>query len=75
MSIESDDGMHTPTCDYCGDELPAEFDFHDAVQAKKDAGWRSVKDDDEWSDYCPDCYAERKGAAADFKDILPGGSR
>lgn len=59
MSIESYDGIHTPTCDYCGAELPAEFDFYDAVDAKKQAGWRSVKDDLGWSDYCDKCWLER----------------
>ena len=55
MSIERLQGTHTPTCDGCGKELETEFDFHDAVNAKKAAGWRSVKDEGVWFDYCPNC--------------------
>ena len=58
MSIEKFDGMFTPTCDNCGDYLDVEYDFYDAVNAKKLAGWRSVKESEEWFDYCPDCYNE-----------------
>lgn len=59
MSIERFDGIYTPTCDYCGKELPDEFDFYDAVDAKKRAGWHSVKDELGWSDYCDECWADR----------------
>ncbi len=60
MSIESSFGIHTPTCDGCGLELEGEFDFYDAVNAKKAAGWKSVKEDWGWQDYCPDCYNDLK---------------
>jgi len=59
MSIEKSGGTFTPTCDGCGEELDTEFEFSDAVAAKKSADWRSVKDGGEWYDYCPDCYAEQ----------------
>ena len=55
MSIERFAGFYTPTCDICGEELQAEFDFYDAVQAKKDAGWKSQKHNGEWQDVCTDC--------------------
>ncbi len=56
MSIDSFSGVHTPICDGCGEELEAEFDFYDAVSAKQAAGWKSVKQEWGWDDYCPDCY-------------------
>lgn len=55
MSIERFEDLYTPTCDRCGDELAAEFDFYDAVEAKKAAGWRSYHDEHGWEDVCPDC--------------------
>ena len=58
MSIEKIGGFYTPTCDQCGEELQTEFDFYDAVEAKKAAGWRSVKETYGWQDYCPACYEE-----------------
>ena len=58
MSIESFGGIYTPTCDVCGEELPAQFDFYDAVNAKKREGWKSRKHKGEWQDICPGCMAE-----------------
>jgi hypothetical protein len=56
MSIEKFANTFTPTCDICGEELPEEFDFYDAVDAKKRAGWKSQKDENgEWEDVCPAC--------------------
>ena len=59
MSIEkyhSDAGtIYTPACDICGETLPAEDDFYDAVQSKKDAGWVSQKVGGEWEDACIAC--------------------
>lgn len=59
MSIESNGGIHTPICDLCGEELPSEFDFYDAVDAKKREGWKSMKVDGEWQDIC--CECQRNG--------------
>ena len=47
-----------PVCDYCLDELPPEYDFYDAVDAKKAAGWHSVNQHGEWQDYCEKCWLE-----------------
>lgn len=55
MSIERFGNIYTPTCDRCGAELPGEFDFYDAVNAKKREGWKSRKTNGEWEDICPDC--------------------
>ena len=55
MSIERFGGIYTPTCDICGRELDGEFDFRDAVAAKKREDWKSRKVDGEWQDVCDDC--------------------
>lgn len=56
MSIVRDGYFFNPTCDICGEELPGEFEFADAVRAKKDAGWQSQKlPDGSWQDLCPEC--------------------
>ena len=31
--------------------------------------WRNVKCGSEWMTYCPDCYNEIHGAAADFTGV------
>jgi len=57
--IDNRNGLYIPTCDICGAELPKEFDFYAAVEAKKEAGWKSQKVNDVWEDVCPEC---QKGA-------------
>jgi len=59
MSIERFGDIYTPTCDLCGEELPGEFDFYDAVEAKKTEGWKSRKINGEWQDIC--CECQRNG--------------
>ena len=51
---------YIPVCDICGSELRPQPSFMDAVSAKKDNGWHSRKIDGEWSDFCADCWEERK---------------
>ena len=41
----------------------------DALAAVRAAGWRNVKCGSEWMTYCPDCYNEIHGAAADFTGV------
>lgn len=55
MSIQNNHGMCIPTCDICGEELPGTYDFYDAVESKKDAGWKSKKTDGKWEDICTEC--------------------
>jgi len=69
MSIEKLGAVYSPVCDHCGEELPAEFDFYDAVAAKKIAGWKSRRIGDEWEDICTDCQAEEN----DPKNIFSRG--
>lgn len=53
--------IYIPTCDMCGEQLIEQYDFDDAVEAKKDAGWRSMKIGDEWIDLCEDCKRIKRG--------------
>ncbi len=74
MSIERRGSCYVPVCDYCGDELPEEYDFYDAVGAKKAAGWRSHKDQHgEWQDACAECTAQigapSRSAKSDFEGV------
>ena len=48
---------YTPTCDICGDTLPLEYEYEDAVSAIKKAGWVTLKVNGDWENYCPDCDA------------------
>ena len=56
--IERTGNTYEAICDGCGDGLGAEFDFMDAVDSMKVAGWRqvpprgAVKD---WYHLCPSC--------------------
>jgi hypothetical protein len=51
---------YTPVCDGCGEELAPEWDFMDAVNAVKAAGWRTMRPEGvhtNWEHYCPTCAA------------------
>ena len=54
-----------PICDGCGEKLPEEYDFIDAVNAKKIADWKSIRHGDEWTDLCPECVEKCLPTAAD----------
>lgn len=71
MSIERRGPCYIPVCDCCGEELPEEYDFYDAVNAKKAAGWRSHKDlHGEWQDTCAECSIQTGGSAkSDFEGV------
>jgi rRNA maturation protein Nop10 len=60
--IEGSCGIYTLQCDICGAEANDDFfDFHDAVQHKKDEGWKSRKGKHGWEDVCPECQDEEAG--------------
>ncbi|NCB52443.1 MAG: hypothetical protein EOM54_11290 [Clostridia bacterium] len=65
MSIVRKRGMCIPTCDICGEMLQPEDSFPAAVQARREAGWKSSKNDDgDWEDACAVCRnggAEKSG--------------
>ena len=59
--IEKTDGQCRLFCDICGELANEVFDrFFDAVNYKKNNGWKSQKHRGEWEDVCPEC---REGAA------------
>jgi len=54
--ISRDSMGFTLVCDVCNTEAEETFDeFQDAVDFKKENGWRSRKAADGWQDLCPDC--------------------
>ena len=54
--IDKQSGRYHLACDVCGEEIDETFDdFYDAVQHKKDNGWKSQKVNGEWEDVCPEC--------------------
>lgn len=56
MSIIRDGSYIKLVCDVCGEEADtAFFEFNDAVHHKKENGWKSTKDNNEWIDVCPEC--------------------
>ena len=56
MAIENFEGeLYTAVCDECGEELPPEFDWNDAVIAMREEKWQSKYTDDGWINLCPDC--------------------
>lgn len=60
--IEREYGSFTLSCDICYEKAPYSFaDFYDAVDYKKENGWKSQKNDNnEWEDVCPKCAKKGK---------------
>lgn len=53
----------TPTCDCCGKQLQAEYDYWDAAASMRREGWAFVRPDTasgEWYNFCPVCKGGRK---------------
>ena len=70
--IERQGEEYILTCSYCEEEADEAFDeFWEAVEYRKENGWRSVKaKNGEWWDLCPSCnqgsiIAELKGTEPD----------
>ena len=42
-------------CDICGNKEDGFYDFNEAVEYKKENGWKSEKYKGEWEDICPEC--------------------
>ena len=55
MSIETIAGEFIATCDICGEQLQSKRMFLDAVQTKRDAGWKIKKTEWGYEDICPEC--------------------
>ena len=61
MSILKVDGAFCLICDNCGGEHGDSFaGFYDAVDHKKDNGWKSRRNGNEWEDVCPECLEGSK---------------
>lgn len=55
-------GRYILACDICGTEEDETFyDFYDAVEYKKENGWKSQKHKGEWEDVCPECQECQEG--------------
>ena len=55
MTIEKEGSKYYLYCDICGEEAEEFFGFYEAVQYKKQNGWKSQKYKGEWEDVCPEC--------------------
>jgi len=54
--IDKIEGRYYLCCDICGESADEDFyDFYDAVEYKKENGWKSQKHRGEWEDVCPGC--------------------
>jgi len=54
--INKEYGQFTYICDNCGAGTDEKFNtWQDAVDGKKDIGWKSEKTSTGWLDLCPDC--------------------
>jgi hypothetical protein len=54
--IDKSCGMYSLYCDVCGNEEGEQFfEFYEAVDYKKENGWKSQKRNGSWEDVCPDC--------------------
>lgn len=58
MSIEYYEDSYNVICDFCYEAEAVDGDFDDAVQFKKDNGWKSIKTKGDWLDMCPACRKE-----------------
>ncbi len=58
--IDKQGGAFYLICDICNDVVRNFDDFYDAVQFKKDEGWKSRKIKGEWCDICPECLEGNK---------------
>ncbi len=57
--IDKIGGFYALTCDICGEEASEDFfEFYDAVEHKKQNGWKCQKRKGEWEDVCPECQGE-----------------
>lgn len=60
--IDKGYGVFNLVCDNCSKVNDEEFSsFHDAVDAKKELGWKSQKVNGEWEDWCDECCEGDEG--------------
>lgn len=51
---------YTLICDYCEKEVPRFSSFMEAVNYKKENGWKSKNILGEWTDICPECIENKE---------------
>lgn len=59
---------YVPVCNCCEKELEREWDFEDAIDAIRAAGWTSKKVGGSWMNYCRECSEEMNSARSEFDD-------
>jgi hypothetical protein len=57
--IDRDGSKYFLVCDVCQEDGIAFSSFDDAIEYKKEEGWKSRKINGEWEDVCPDCVVEK----------------
>jgi hypothetical protein len=55
MMIDKEYSGYLLVCDVCDHQVKYFDNFQDAVDYKKENGWRSRKENGEWLDICPEC--------------------
>ena len=58
--IDQSYGSYTLVCDICEKEVKPFDNFQEAVDYKKENGWKSQKHDGEWEDVCAKCCEAEK---------------
>jgi len=58
--IVKDSSWNCLQCDFCSYSVSGLEDFNEAVQYKKENGWRSVNKEGKWYDKCPSCQEDGK---------------
>ncbi|GIW49177.1 MAG: hypothetical protein KatS3mg079_653 [Caloramator sp.] len=58
--IDRQYGKYVLVCDYCGEEIEFKT-FDEALEYKKENGWRSIKHSDGWETICEECRKEIEG--------------
>ena len=53
--IDKDKGIHVLSCDVCGASVVPFDNFQEAVDYKKENGWKSQRYEGQWEDICPEC--------------------
>ena len=53
--IEKDGKTYILQCDMCSNYIDDFFDFQEAVDYKRNNGWKNFKLEREWIDVCPNC--------------------
>ena len=52
--------MFEVVCDDCGEVEEIEGDFEDCIEFINENGWQSIKEGEEWNNYCPDCKIKKE---------------